>query len=78
MHRCKSRRRFGYYRLACGSVDGAMQGEEALPDRWLRALELRETIETIATDLSTFPSWKLGENESGEFRNEIWKRYPGW
>jgi hypothetical protein len=41
---------------------------------WLRDLELRDTIGTIADDLAEFPTWDL----RGADEEEIWKGYPGW
>ena len=57
---------------------GAMQGEKALPTQWLRVLELRDTISTIATDLSTFGEWDVGQDAPVEESDKIWARYPGW
>ena len=36
-----------------GNILGALCGVQSIPARWLEQLELRETLESIATDLST-------------------------
>jgi ADP-ribosylglycohydrolase len=40
-----------------GSLLGAIRGEQAIPARWLDAIELRETVTTLADDLATVPDW---------------------
>lgn len=49
-----------------GNVLGALLGPDAIPDRWLRALELREEIERLARDLAT------GHEPTAAWR----RRYP--
>jgi len=61
-----------------GQVLGMILGEGAIPDRWLRDLELRETIADVATDLAGFLRWELDLYESDGFTDRIWERYPGW
>jgi ADP-ribosylglycohydrolase len=51
-----------------GNLLGAMLGVEAIPARWLDALELRAEIEAIADDLF------IGFEDSDAW----WNRYPGW
>jgi ADP-ribosyl-[dinitrogen reductase] hydrolase len=41
-----------------GSLLGALRGEQAIPVRWLDALELREIVTTLADDLATVPDWE--------------------
>jgi ADP-ribosylglycohydrolase len=69
----------------CGNLLGAALGEEALPEDWLRELEGRETIETLADDLyaevtDTRPQEGWGETspERKAAWEEWWRRYPGW
>jgi len=51
-----------------GNLLGAAAGVEAIPERWLAALELRSTVEAIADDLAAFPEWHLGgPANAGEF-----------
>ncbi|HTT11501.1 MAG TPA: ADP-ribosylglycohydrolase family protein [Burkholderiaceae bacterium] len=45
-----------------GSLLGALRGEQAIPGRWLDAVELRETVTTLADDLAGIPE---GEWEPG-------------
>jgi ADP-ribosyl-[dinitrogen reductase] hydrolase len=57
-----------------GQLLGARDGEDVLPQEWLRELELREAIAAIADDLAAFPTWDL----HGDDDERIWERYPGW
>jgi ADP-ribosylglycohydrolase len=57
-----------------GQLLGARDGEDVLPTGWLRELELRDAIATIADDLAAFPTWNLNGNDD----ERIWERYPGW
>ena len=61
-----------------GQLMGAMHGEEALPARWLDKLELRDTIQTDAADLSAFHQWQVAEYDTSDVSQKIWDRYPGW
>jgi ADP-ribosylglycohydrolase len=51
-----------------GNIMGAMLGRKAIDEVWLSTLELRDEIETLATDLHT------------RFREDAswWEKYPGW
>lgn len=51
-----------------GAVLGTMLGEEAIPERWLDALELRDVIGRLGDDLAT------GFQDTTDW----WERYPGW
>jgi ADP-ribosylglycohydrolase len=51
-----------------GNILGALLGVEAVPARWLKALELREEITAVADDL------RAGYRDTDEWR----RRYPGW
>lgn len=42
-----------------GNILGALHGEQAIPERWLKPLELIAAIGGIANDLATFPEWPL-------------------
>jgi ADP-ribosyl-[dinitrogen reductase] hydrolase len=42
-----------------GNILGALQGEQAIPHRWLAPLELHDVIRDIADDLSAYPDWNL-------------------
>jgi ADP-ribosylglycohydrolase len=61
--------------LLAGQLVGAIGGEEALPDSWLRELELRDAISTIADDLSEFLHWSMADENVAD---AVWERYPGW
>jgi ADP-ribosylglycohydrolase len=54
-----------------GNVLGVMGGVEVIPARWLELLELREVIETIASDLSS-------ARDGGFDAGRMAERYPGW
>ncbi|MCZ7562321.1 MAG: ADP-ribosylglycohydrolase family protein [Burkholderiaceae bacterium] len=58
-----------------GNLLGAAMGVEAIPERWLAPLELREAIGDMADDLATARPWCVGDEslESGYW----WDRYPG-
>jgi len=59
-----------------GNLLGAAAGVQAIPDRWLRHLELRTTIEALADDLAAFPEWRLGSESDREERAFYANRYP--
>src|SRR2546429_4566552 len=59
-----------------GNLLGATGGVEAIPERWLRNLELRGTIEALADDLAAFPDWRLGSESDREARAFYTNRYP--
>jgi ADP-ribosylglycohydrolase len=59
-----------------GNLLGAAAGVEAIPDRWLRNLELRTTMEALADDLAAFPEWRLGSESDREERAFYANRYP--
>lgn len=42
-----------------GNILGALMGEQAIPQRWLAPLELRDVIVGIADDLARYPDWNL-------------------
>ncbi len=41
-----------------GTLLGALRGEEAIPQRWLDRLELRDLVATVADDLASVPRWE--------------------
>ena len=58
-----------------GNLLGALMGIDAIPERWLAQLELRDVIVSVADDLGSVCDWALHDSEpEGEF---YWKRYPG-
>lgn len=57
-----------------GNLLGAIHGEQAIPQRWLAGLELREEITQIAEDLAAMRFWDLDDEDEG---NAVWERYPG-
>ena len=58
-----------------GNLLGAAMGVEAIPERWLEPLELREAIGEMADDLATVRSWRVGD---GSAESAFWwERYPG-
>lgn len=54
-----------------GQLLGVQGGIEAIPDRWLRQLELHDVIDTLARDLAAL-RWDRFNAEANE------DRYPGW
>ena len=61
-----------------GQLLGAIHGVQAIPESWLKPLELRSVIQEMADDLATLKDWDL---ESGHSTNEAdyyIKKYPGW
>lgn len=62
-----------------GNLLGAMHGVQAIPERWLAPLELREVITELAQDLHDFRGWGIGEYSPELALNErIWRKYPGY
>jgi ADP-ribosylglycohydrolase len=64
-----------------GNILGAQLGPDAIPNRWLAALELRAEIETVAEDLARHRSRECyAELDSDylEVPKEEMSRYPGW
>jgi len=53
-----------------GNIVGALYGCDALPDRWVQRVELRDVIKTLANDLALVVG---GNADSGA----LWDRYPG-
>ncbi|WP_341303227.1 ADP-ribosylglycohydrolase family protein [Pseudomonas sp. TMP25] len=62
--------------LIAGHLLGMQLGVEAIPQRWLRNLELRQVIEQVAQDIEWVPQHYCGDG--GEHDGAIWARYPGW
>ncbi len=61
-----------------GNILGALMGEQALPEAWLRALELHDVIAQIASDLVDFRDWPISEyGEPTTETERIIARYPG-
>lgn len=62
-----------------GHLLGTLLGVEAIPQEWLRPLELREVIDDLARDLHEHPDWDIGEDrEHTEDSQRIWRKYPGF
>jgi len=60
-----------------GHLLGTLLGVEAIPQRWLAALEARRIVVDVADDLATFPHWPLGEFVETTAAGEYWlQRYP--
>jgi len=65
-----------------GNIMGALQGVDAIPQRWLEELELREVITELADDLLEFPGWPVDDMlaPDAEWESEkerILAKYPG-
>lgn len=64
--------------LIAGNLLGIQLGPDAIPERWLEALELREVIEQLAHDIEWVPRTYCGDYSSNVVEDErIWERYPG-
>ena len=63
-----------------GNLLGTALGVEAIPQRWLARLEVRQIIETIADDMQrvlTFSSSPMGWKPTGkEVTEDFFRRYP--
>lgn len=61
-----------------GNLLGLMYGVQAIPERWLAPLELRDVITEIAEDLYDYESWPIGEyvpwTPEGIY---LFAKYPG-
>jgi len=53
-----------------GQILGTLRGAASIPERWLKALELRDIIEQLAQDLVDSAGWS--SEDAGD------SRYPGW
>lgn len=54
-----------------GQLLGIMYGLDAIPSRWRTGVELRDVLETIATDLVALRARNFDTRAN-------WDRYPGW
>ncbi|MBL0143812.1 MAG: ADP-ribosylglycohydrolase family protein [Betaproteobacteria bacterium] len=61
-----------------GNLLGLMWGVGAIPERWLKPLELHEVIQEVAEDLLMCNEWQVGEYEDSEEDRFYWNRYPGF
>lgn len=61
-----------------GNLLGAMHGDDAIPSKWLRLLELNDLIGEVADDLFEFPDWPIDANSFDEATERIWDKYPGF
>ncbi len=62
--------------LIAGHFLGLLLGAQALPSEWLAHLEMRDSIQQIATDLCLVPHQVSQNNRSEDA--VLWQRYPGW
>lgn len=61
-----------------GNILGVIYGVNAIPDKWLSSLELRDVITELANDLFDFLDWDVGEyTNNKEFNKLIWHKYSG-
>lgn len=59
-----------------GNLLGTLYGVDAIPDRWLNPLELREAISELGDDLFTFTEWEVDGDGGGELAERILRKYP--
>ena len=62
--------------LIAGHFLGLLLGAHALPSEWLAHLEMRDSIQQIATDLCLVPH-QVSLTDTTE-NTLLWQRYPGW
>jgi ADP-ribosyl-[dinitrogen reductase] hydrolase len=62
-----------------GQLLGTAMGEEAIPQRWLEHLEMREVVQRVADDMYEWFVVGVLEERDGwpSVSDEWWKRYPG-
>jgi ADP-ribosyl-[dinitrogen reductase] hydrolase len=56
-----------------GNHLGTVLGVNAIPERWLKLLELKPVIEAVAEDLWSCSAWTSLSND-----RDLWERYPGY
>lgn len=62
--------------LIAGHFLGLIHGPNAIPQRWLEALELRDLIEQMAADIIQLPeNYQADDSEQDRL---YFTRYPGW
>lgn len=63
-----------------GNLLGAILGVDAIPQRWLKQLELHDVIRAVADDLATVREWDVAAYlyENAEESDFYFERYPGW
>ena len=59
--------------MIAGNLLGLIYGPQAIPERWLEELELRDVITQVALDLVDIPARYETGGEA-----ELRRRYPGW
>lgn len=60
-----------------GQLIGARDGQGVLPSGLLERLELRDTITTIADDLTDALFWDLHDDLRPDLVEALWNKYPG-
>lgn len=61
-----------------GNLLGAMLGLPAIPERWLKPLELKSAITAMADDLATVLQWPISSKGDFDEERSYTERYPGW
>lgn len=62
-----------------GNLLGLIHGESALPQRWLKMLQLHDLIARVAEDLIDCPDFRSMPMESIDEREDLsWHAYPGY
>jgi ADP-ribosylglycohydrolase len=62
-----------------GNLLGTLYGVDAIPQQWLKPLELREVVAEIAEDLHDFRDWALSPFGSDpEQQERLWRKYSGF
>lgn len=62
--------------LIAGHFLGLIHGPDAIPQRWLEQLELRDVVEQVARDITQVPEHY--QDDGSEAAQAVWQRYPGW
>jgi ADP-ribosylglycohydrolase len=60
-----------------GNLMGARHGVDAIPERWLERLELRDVITAIADDLHDWEGWGLNPHGGSTDAERVRRRYSG-
>jgi ADP-ribosylglycohydrolase len=61
--------------LLVGQLLGAINGEAAIPVRWLRDLEAKEIIQRVSDDLCDYSKWNLKDPVEAV---RVGEQYPRW
>jgi len=61
-----------------GNILGALHGVEAIPERWLEVLELREVVERIASDLHDCTIWITDASDTEAEESRVRRKFQDY